>query len=621
MKKIKILAASFLMFGSVSGFGQKIIEHKVGTGDTITSIARKYNVSVSDIYRLNPDAIQGVKIDAIIKVPSATTQTSVKKHIVSNKDTVYSIARQYDVKPAEIELANKEVLKDVLKPGMVLVIPSKGVTIPTVSSSNIISSPARITNIYHTVSPKETKFGIAKQYGLTIEELENLNTEIKGNDNVEIGVVLRLTDSVPSYGSITSKDYVIQPQETLYSLSKKAGLTEEEFLKMNPILRDGVLSGITIKMPNNLVRLDKPISNLSENLNKKFTKNLVLLLPFNTDKIGLKKEVTIQDQLKNDRFLNMTLDFYAGALVAIDSAKKLGLPIKVQVLDSKENKASSDINSLYAKGSFDKSDAIIGPFFQNHVETLAEKLASQQTPIISPMSNEKGKAINNLYQSMPSSEDVKKKMIDYIYASNGNIIAIIDPKKGSSKKYITESFPTVKMVSMLETGLVNTTQLKQVLEKNRTNFVILDTESINLVVNTTKALTSNSNEYPIQLVTLDKNETLESDEISLDDLMKLKLLYPSVTRDTNEIAQSSFVKSYKAYNGIAPNKFATRGFDITFDTILRLFNQDGFKTAVENLASEQIENKFNYINVDGAYYNKGVYLMYYDLDLTVKEVN
>ena len=634
MKKIVILAVSFIMIGSINLFAQnKIIEHKVGKGDTVSSIARKYNVSPSDIYRLNPNATEGVKLDAVIKVPllGKTEAKTVKKHVVEAGENFYSISRRYNISPTDLKAANKTAEKEGLKTGTVLAIPvksnfdadttSKNVKVVTIPQVN--SNP--IKNIYHTVSPKETKFGIAKQYGLTIEELEALNPEIKGDDTIEVGIVLRLTSNVPPYGSITSNtsfvDYVIQPQETLFSLAKKAGISEEEFIKLNPSLLDGVLAGSIIKMPRQSSAVNKPITDLTQSISKNHTKNLVLLLPFNADKVGTNKDVTIQDQLKNDKFLNMTLDFYAGALVAIDSAKKMGLPIKVQVLDSKENKTSSAIVSLYNNGSFTKADAIIGPFFQNHVEALAAKLEYQQTPIVSPLSNEKGKPLPNLYQSMPSSTDVKKRMIDFLHANNGNIIAIVDPKKGSARKYITETFPGVKLAAVDESGAIDSNTFKQLLSKTRTNYVILETESLNLILNTCKLLVTNATDYSLQMVTLEKNDKLDSDEVSLNDLMKLKLLYPSVTRDVTQTTPTSFAKTFKAYNNTMPNKFATRGFDVTFDTILRLFNQGGFKSTVENSASEQLENKFNYINIDGAYYNKGVYLLYYDSDLTIKEAN
>ena len=652
MKKMVVLAAALFMFGAVSYGQAKVIEHKVGKGDTVTSISRKYNVTPSDIYRLNPDAVDGINIDAVIKVPSSSTiktattvaatpaTTSVTKtikHTVLPKETFFSISQKYGVTEAEIKAANKELVKDGLKKGSVITIPAKKVATTGVktlvgATAPVVKEEAKTINAYHTVDPKETKFGIAKQYGLTIAELERLNPEIK--DNLEKGVVLRLNDKTPAYSAgakmadvparnLSYVDYTVQPKETMFSLSKTSGLSQEAFLKLNPSLKDGVKAGMVVKMPsvsnNYKVSVAKATVDLTKSLNKNNTKNLVLVLPFNADKVGTNKDVTIQEQLKKDKFLNMTLDFYAGALVAIDSAKKIGLPLKVQIIDSKETNSSSSIVSLVNSGSFNKADVVVGPFFQSNVETLAGMLETSGIPVVSPLSNEKGKPLSNLYQAMPSTEDVKKKMMDYMFANNGNIIAVIDPKKGSSKKYITETFPTVKIATLTDSGMPSADALKAMLDKNRPNYVILETESTGMVLSTCKTLINNLKDYPIQLVSLEKNETLEFEEIPLDYLVKLKLLYPSVTRENDTQAAGIFAKNFKKYNNIAPSKFATRGFDVTYDTILRMFNEDGYKGSVEDVASEQIENKFNYISIDGAYYNKGVYLMYYDTDLTIKE--
>ena len=71
-----------------------------------------------------------------------------------------------------------------------------------------------------------------------------------------------------------------------------------------------------------------------------------------------------------------------------------------------------------------------------------------------------------------------------------------------------------------------------------------------------------------------------------------------------------------------PNQFAKRGFDVVFDTLLRLQQEKLFAETYDETASEQIENRFNYVAVpDGGYVNKGVYILYYDTDLTIKQAN
>lgn len=64
-----------------------------------------------------------------------------------------------------------------------------------------------------------------------------------------------------------------------------------------------------------------------------------------------------------------------------------------------------------------------------------------------------------------------------------------------------------------------------------------------------------------------------------------------------------------------PNQYATRGFDVTFDAILRMCQEKGFSATVDELETEQIESQFNYVNNN----NRGVYMLYYNDDLTIKQ--
>lgn len=624
-------------------------EHKVAKGETVYSIAKKYSVAPEDIYRLNPDAKNGVNENAVVLIPTNVGQTAknslvttVKEtpkptgkevkvyHVVEPKETVFSIARKYDVTVESINKNNPDLAKDGLKNGStIIVFTNKKVEKPAAVVKNNVAPLAK----YHMVEAKETKFGIAKKYGLSVEELETLNPEIK--ENLEIGQNLRLnkntpaavkTPAVASKPAVQYMDYQVQPKETLYSLTKSSGLTQDQLLAANPELANGVKIGMTIKMPStskfNQINPDKQQSDITKTLNKQEGKELVLLLPFHLDKIESDSTNTVQERLKKDKFLNMTLDFYAGALIAIDSAKTLGLPLTVKILDSEESKNSSAVASLIAKNDFSKTDAVIGPFFQNHVETAAALLEKYNTPVISPLSNERGKPYSNLFQAMPNSLDVKRKMFDFMMNKGGNIIAIIDPKKGSSKQFITENYPSVKIAEIsADKGVPTLENVKSLMDKTKLNYVILESEKTGMVLSTCNILVTASSEYQVQLVTLEKNETLDFEEIPLSKLTRLKLLYPSVSRDNETAEAEIFAKVFKKKNNIFPNRFATRGFDVTFDVILRLFQDGGYKESVNEKASEQIESKFNYANIDGGYYNKGVYLLFYDQDLTLKEAN
>jgi hypothetical protein len=66
----------------------------------------------------------------------------------------------------------------------------------------------------------------------------------------------------------------------------------------------------------------------------------------------------------------MTLDFYAGALIAIDSAKTLGFPIDVEIYDSRETKNNSAVATIIQNNNLENANAILGPFYQVTLKQL-----------------------------------------------------------------------------------------------------------------------------------------------------------------------------------------------------------------------------------------------------------
>ena len=348
-------------------------------------------------------------------------------------------------------------------------------------------------------------------------------------------------------------------------------------------------------------------------------KKLALLLPFNLNKVQNDTVNSVADRLKKDKFLNMTLDFYSGALVAIDSAKQLGITVDVSVFDSEETKNGLNVAQLIADNHLEDFSAVIGPFYQTNVEKTAELLSANQVAVISPLSKEVGKFYPNLFQTITSTSVLRSSIFDFMRSKNGNVIAVVDKKKVSVKKYILDNQKDVRLVSLTEIGALIPESLSSKLQKDRINYVVLETESTVLIKATLKLLLSKLKECAIQLVILEPNETLETDEIEFDNLVQLKLLYPSMTRENSSVGAEIFEKNYKLKNKVTPNAFAIRGFDVTFDALMRLSQATTFSESTSTQVTEQVESKFDYLkNETGGFANKGLYILYYDADLTVK---
>ncbi|MFY7971918.1 MAG: LysM peptidoglycan-binding domain-containing protein, partial [Flavobacteriales bacterium] len=118
--------------------GKKFYVHKVEKGQTLYAISRLYACDINDILSANPGADQGLKEGQTLKVPAPASQkveekdppkadpktTGEKLHEVQRKETLYAIAKMYDVDINEIIALNPGVDQG-LKKGQMLRIPSK----------------------------------------------------------------------------------------------------------------------------------------------------------------------------------------------------------------------------------------------------------------------------------------------------------------------------------------------------------------------------------------------------------------------------------------------------------------------------------------------------------------
>ncbi len=157
----------------------KYTQHQVTAKETLYSIAKQHQISVEELKNANPSlATTALREGLELQIPQSGVpyQNKVvfdgKFHEVQSQETLFSIARMYHVAVKDLDEINGEVLKNGLQIGQKIEIPNKKKT---------INGQARIINsetLFHEVQPKETKFAIAKKYGITIEQLERQNPEI-----------------------------------------------------------------------------------------------------------------------------------------------------------------------------------------------------------------------------------------------------------------------------------------------------------------------------------------------------------------------------------------------------------------------------------------------------------
>ncbi|QIE58980.1 LysM peptidoglycan-binding domain-containing protein [Rasiella rasia] len=363
--------------------------HTVQKGETVYSIAKKYGTTRKEIYLLNPDAKNGVKENAVLVIPSTDVINSsgavtFKTHKVRRKETLFSIAQLYNVSVEDIKRYNKHLYAKQLKKGEKLQIPKSVNANNTTGETNTTSETSNTgsDSKSYKVKPKETKFGIARMYGITIAELEALNPNL--GESLQIGETIQVpSESVTNEATLDTEKYTfyeVQPKEGFYRLKVKLGLSEEEIVSLNPYAKEGLKEGMILKIPKDEVASNDTVStvNLETGLSNKSEKRIAIMLPFLLNR-AQGDSVNNSEILKNERTMRIALDFYSGVLMATEFAKDQGISVTVDVFDTQAS--AGKVGSIISSNNFDTVDAVIGPLLSSNVEKAAAALKGEDVPV------------------------------------------------------------------------------------------------------------------------------------------------------------------------------------------------------------------------------------------------
>ncbi|MEH6536516.1 MAG: LysM peptidoglycan-binding domain-containing protein [Psychroserpens sp.] len=633
MKK-RVLIILVVLF-SMPAFAQEYKTHKVKQGETIESISKQYLVTPFDIYALNPDAKKSIGPNTVLIIPNSKVKNTpvqenereligFKKHKVKRKQTLYSIAKDYNIEIEDIKKHNTYLYSENLRKGDKIKIPKYKTIVNKVSLNNTIKK--------YKVLPKEGKWRVAYKFGITVPELEALNPNLE--DVLQTGQVVNVPNISNNEERIVEESYnyyTVLKSEGYMALNRKLGVTQEEIEQLNPGLKEtGLKLGMVLRVPQNaqteLVIKDLDNTNLSNNLSNLSRKKIALMLPYRTHRIDVDSVSESKKAIRKDRLLSVSLDFHAGALMAIDSAKRLGISTYLKVFDTRNQ--PSEISNILNSNDFSEYDAVIGPLLPKNLDRVALELKKDNVPVLSPLTMPDN-LYDNVFQTIPSNDLLERAMINFVKSDSlpRHMLIIADSKHKTISDRLKGEFPSSKQIFSRknkkdqEAYFIYQTDLENVFKDGR-NIVFLETDNEGFASNVISMINGlNVEDQEIILMTTNKNSAFEGREISNYHLSNLKFHYPSPNKTTDILtANNPFVRAYRREYNVSPNRYAVRGFDLTLDLLLRLASEDDlYKASSSDVETEYVENKFRYTKKQfGGYYNEAVYIVKFD-NLTIVE--
>ena len=204
--------------------------YTVQRGDTLYSIARKFNTTVNELISLNNLTNTNLSIGQKIKLPQGEEQADYDTYTVEEGDSLYSIANKFNISVNDLIDFNA-LPTTILTPGETIRIP-KGLM------------PSNKENVY-TVKPGDTLYRIANLYGVSVNDLITAN-------NLTSNILTIGQELVISIKPVTEEDYVVYevlPNDTLYSIARRFNTKVDAIKSYNNLTSNLLNVGQILQIP------------------------------------------------------------------------------------------------------------------------------------------------------------------------------------------------------------------------------------------------------------------------------------------------------------------------------------------------------------------------------------
>ena len=545
-------------------------------------------------------------------------------HKVKKKETLYGLARIYNINVDQILAFNPLVEKIGLKKKMQLKIP----VYPIVEVPKAVALNEGLEK--YLVQPKETKWRLAYRYGVTIQELETLNPQI--TDGLKVGQEIVVPKRLESETKALEEEfnyYKVKPKEGFYRIEKKLGVTEADLIMLNPtLITTGLQQGMILKIPlqkTGDLRIEDDLLiekvRLEDSLLTNTYLQIAAFLPFKTAAIEFDSIEKTDKLLEKRNIHTIALDFYMGMEMAIAKADSLGVTTKLTVFDSQNDKAV--IQSVTANHQWEGTSVVIGPLIPGNFNVAAQLEELQSIPMIAPLSSKAVKKRPNVFQSVSVMSKMRSKMMDYldqVIDTTQNVMIIADTLNADFASKLQLKYPFASRVYQEPGGFVIPDLVDSLLIDSLPNKVIFESQDLNLAANVISLLNSQvSKDRDVQLFTTMRTSIYDNTNISRKHLGNLKFTYTSGAHPKDNVARAAFKDAFQKRFGDYPSKEAYRAYDVTLDVILRFAYQNTL--FIPSLGeTDYVENRFLYEeDSPQGFQNTAFYLLQHE-DYEIKEI-
>jgi LysM repeat protein/ABC-type branched-subunit amino acid transport system substrate-binding protein len=564
-----------------------------------------------------------------------TPNGEVFYHTVERGQTVYSIARMYDVKTEDIYRLNIGS-NESIKAGDKLKIPQK-----KAASARASSDGGGEAYLYHTIQSGETLYGVSRKYGVSGESILEANPGLS-SERFATGKTIRIpaarkqrpvAEIVETPKGAKEIYYTVPARETMYRLCRTFNVSEKELLRLNPELSGGLRKGMTLRIPmriseKNLPATPEPDAGAvnamlhARNVSRPVTAaKIALMLPYNAES-------------RTTKHTPIT-EYYEGLLLAIDSLRKRGHSTELFVYDIGDSIAPLRRILTQEEEKLKGVNLIIGGVSNEQIKQIADFAQRHKTKYVIPFTSRNDEVLNNAYIFQVNTPQ-NLLYANAVYAgvnlfAKHNIIFLDTKDKDTQTEFISEFKRDLKdrNISWKEAEYDAghfPARISTLLSAEKPNVVIPMSNSLDALMKiktVLRSLAEANPEYKISLFGYPAWQTYTKD--CLDDFHALDTyIYSLFYADNMNPNVKTFYENYKKWYSNTPlstfPKYGMLGFDTGMFFFGALQNHGAnFENSLDAVKYRSLQTGFNFERVNnwGGYINTNIYIIHYGKDYTI----
>lgn len=544
--------------------------HTVTKGQSLYSISSMYNVTAADIISLNPGSNESIRIGEKLRIPQSNHSQGKKRfHTIKKGETLYKITKEYNVSEYDICNFNPGLSASNFKVGQVIAIP-------------------------------DSKKGSLKQN--------------KPSDS-KIGTIQK---EEQKYQTI----HKVEKKETLYSICRLYGITEEELITANPELKNSKLKkGKFLRIPNHAIRSSvispsnrQIFANTKHESKKIQTIKTAVLLPFMTNENNSKEQAKM-------------VEYYEGFLLAVDSLKKEGISTDIYAFDTGSN--NNKIEQILNKPELKDVNIIFGPAYPEQIEAVSSFAKANKIKLVIPFTSKVEEVYNNpyIYQvNSPQSYIYSQVYDNFIKLFNNTNVIFIDTNDSKNNKvdfisgFKTELSSNGIKYTTIKGDNVTPEEIQTVINPLKNNIIIPISGSNITLTKLLPQLVIVKRENPtteIKLFGYPEWQTYTQDH--LNNIHELDTYFYSTFYSNNLFESTAkfsalFRKSYSKMLAPTYPKYGILGFDTGYQFLKALATYGTIvDNNINNIPFRPIQNGFKFARVNnwGGFVNKKVFFIHY----------